>query len=513
MVGSQSLPNEHRRRKSAAARPLVAVAAAICAAGLVFWITRSPGPGLNPDAASYMGAAESFAAGQGLRVPFADWKAVKPTDRLAHFPPGFPLAIATTVSAGLQAPQGARLIEAASAAATVGMLAYVVAVDVGLVAATALFAAIVFSRPLELVHLFVLSEPLFLFFVALTFVGMLRRWPALTLGCIAAAGTLVRFAGLALGVAAAFWQFLRPGSIRERLQRAVLAGAPTLIAYVAWAAHTRGGKHTTGIRKFGVYPGIGHTMVDGWRTIAQWLVPTSSVAPPPGWALFVALLIVLVFGALVWLAMRSFAISRLTDPRRSLAAVGVLTAAYLTVLVASRLLADPGIPFDYRILSPLVLLWATAAVIAVGSGFRQLPLPARGVIVVAFLAWCWTSSQVENDDIAWATSNGSDFAGEQWRTSSLLAWAKSDGRRTPLFTNWPAAVYFHLHRDAWLLPNTTRPDTLAIFVDTLRARNGVILEFDVASPDAIQPADLAKVPGLHVVAKGSDGTVYGALPP
>lgn len=507
MVGPQSLPNEDRISKSVAAALAAALAGALAIA-LVFWITSSPGPGLDPDAASYMGAAESLAHDRGLRVPFADWSFPTPSEPLTHFPPGFPLLVATTVDAGMQPAQGARLVNALAAGASVGILTYIVVATVGVVAGLGMLAAFVFSQPLELVHLSVLSEPAFLCFVALTLLGLVRRWPALAVGVVAAAGAMVRYAGLALGAAAGLWHLLRPGTLRQRVERAVLAGGPTLLAYLGWTLHAHEEKKAEAIRKFGVYPGLGSAIAAGWRTLAKWLVPTEDI---PVWTLWVAALVVLAIVGLVWLTARAPVSERAAAAKRVLAAVGTLSGCYLGLVIASRLFADPGIPFDYRLMSPLILLWAVAIVIAAASSFGRLPIVVRGAVVAAFAAWCWTAWPVEYDDIGWATSHGSDLAGEEWRTSPLLGWARTNAPRTALFSNWPSVVYFHLHRSAWLPPNmNANARTLAAFVDTLRSRRGVLLEFDVANPDALQPKEAASVPGLRAVAKTTDGTIYAA---
>jgi hypothetical protein len=77
------------------------------------------------------------------------------------------------------------------------------------------------------VHLSVLSEPLFLALVALMLWGLVRHPRATWLhGTIAAAATMVRYAGLSMAGAAALWALrdtTRPW--RQRLQRAAARAA------------------------------------------------------------------------------------------------------------------------------------------------------------------------------------------------------------------------------------------------------------------------------------------------
>ncbi|HEV8235071.1 MAG TPA: hypothetical protein VGP84_10775, partial [Gemmatimonadaceae bacterium] len=115
----------------------------------------------------------------------ADWSDAEPTSALSHFPPGFPIAIAASVRLGLSPAQGARLIESVAFAATVAIVTYIVGSTVGILAGILLAIAVMIARPIVLVHLSVLSEPLFLCALAATLLGMLRRWHPLVVGTIA----------------------------------------------------------------------------------------------------------------------------------------------------------------------------------------------------------------------------------------------------------------------------------------------------------------------------------------
>src|SRR5512140_3445816 len=87
----------------------------------VLWVTRPPGPGLDPDAMSYLGAAESFVSHGTLRIPSGDWDSPDGTSPLAHSPAGFSLAVAAPVALGVPPVQAARGIEAVAAALAMGL--------------------------------------------------------------------------------------------------------------------------------------------------------------------------------------------------------------------------------------------------------------------------------------------------------------------------------------------------------------------------------------------------------
>src|SRR5919201_902751 len=97
---------------------LTALAAGVAAFALVLVVTEPPGPGLDPDAASYLGAAESLARHGTLRIPLASWASPDTTSPLVHFPPGLPIVVALPVALGMPAVQGARLVNEAAAFVT-----------------------------------------------------------------------------------------------------------------------------------------------------------------------------------------------------------------------------------------------------------------------------------------------------------------------------------------------------------------------------------------------------------
>jgi hypothetical protein len=131
---------------------------------------------------------------------------------------------------------------------------------------------------------------------------------------------------------------------------------------------------------------------------------------------------------------------------------------------------------------------------------------------VLVLAWFAASVTVTQDEVSWALENGQDFAQEQWSKSPLLTWVQSNAAHKPLYTNWPAAVFFYLHRTAHELPGDSTAEVLRAFVDTLRARNGVVIVFDQPSPDQIGATALQRSSGLRQIARVTDGSVFGAMP-
>ncbi|MDB4907889.1 MAG: hypothetical protein JWO05_2673 [Gemmatimonadetes bacterium] len=505
-------------RTSAFVVRLIAVLAASVAFAGVILITEPPGPGLDPDAASYLGAAESWAAGSGFRVPTARWDSPDSTQRLAHFPPGFPRAIALPHALGLPAPQAARLVEALAAFFTFAILMTLVGDAAGVVPSLVSGALLALTPAMTTVHLSVLSEPLFLACCALLLLAMVRGprqpWWA---GLAAAAAVMVRYAGVAAGMAAALWALAQPGTLVMRLRNAVIAGAPTLVAVGAWALALHTARTEESIRSFAIYGDLGPTLALGRSTIVEWLAPSGDPLPFAGWIATGALIVlvaVLVRGTRLLLTGARNGAARDVIAMRTLAALATLASTYVAVLFASRLLADPDIPLDERLLAPLMVLVIAAVVIAgarwwmAQEGSRR-GLLARVALTAILVAWSAAAFARVRDDIEWTAEYGSDFASDQWRRSPLIDWARTEARDAALFSNWPVVGYFHVGRPLRELPETYDAHVLRAFSDTLARRHGVILGFDAPSPGVVRPDSLARLLGLVELARFSDGRAWG----
>ena len=236
---------------------LIALVAGLAAAWRVLQITAPPGPGLDPDAVSYLGAALSVAHGQGFRIPEGSWNAPDTTSALAHFPPGFSALIAVGVRAGVDARNAARFIEAGAAAVAVIAVALTAGVASEPIAALVAALLLLLTPAMVVVHASVLSEPLFLALVA-TFTLVLARRPAgetdpgaplrrlAALSVIAAAAALVRYAGLALIGAIALDALLahRQAPLGPRLRNAVLTTLLPVVPF-GWWTLSRSEEHTS----------------------------------------------------------------------------------------------------------------------------------------------------------------------------------------------------------------------------------------------------------------------------
>ena len=481
---------------------------------LVLAVTEPPGPGLDPDALAYMGAAQSLADHMEYRIPSAAWTSADSTAPLAHFPPGYSSLLAVPVRLGMAPVQAARLVDALAAFATITVLVVLLA-GAGMPLSGVLLALALFTMDaMAEVHLSVLSEPAFLLCVALTLAALVGAPDRpLRAGVPAAVGASTRYAGLALVGAAVLWSLVRPAPIVTRVRRAAIALLPTLVVQGAWVLRTHHLAGPASIRRFSLYGDLRPTLDQGGETLSRWLIPD------PGWtddaipyrgriALAAGILLVALVAAGVQRARRTPVEALAT---RLLAAGTLLLVSYMGMIVASRLVADAAIPFDQRILAPGLLLATVLVATATTLWWRNARMPSRAVVAGALVVWAAAGASVVWRDARYALEWGSDFAGAQWRSSELLEWGRTPEARHPLYTNWPAAVYFHLQRPARDVPQRGDVHALAAFADTLCVRDGRVLVFAVPEPDLATDLALSRQGGLRVLQRFRDGIVLAPV--
>jgi hypothetical protein len=301
-----------------------------------------------------------------------------------------------------------------------------------------------------------------------------------------------------------------------------LALLPTIVLQGLWFARTSRLSGREPIRQLSRYGNLGATLEQGATTLVWWLVPN-----PDEWeekvpyqraaALAAGLVLVLIAATGAWRAARARAVradedsARRSEGVRLLAAAVLLIVCYVAVLLASRLFADPGIPFDERILAPVMLLGATIAATGIALWWRSTPSELPKIAVVgALLGWWAAAGSHTRNEAVWALEHGSDFTSDQWRHSDLIEWARAEGASHPLYTNWPVMSYFYLRRPARDVPRLAETARMGEFVDSLRRHDGRVLEFTWPGIEYVSVDSLEKVPGLRVVARRADGVVLAA---
>jgi hypothetical protein len=463
---------------------------------------------------AYVGAATSLVHEGRMRVPTAEWDRPDSTSALSLWPPGFPAAIALPVYFGASPIQSARWINVAAAAVSAGAIVVLVAGSVGTPAGIIAAAVVFATQAVFDTHISVLSEPLFIALTLLLLIVMVRaRDQLLLMSVLATAVVMVRYAGVAAPAAAISWTLLDARrDFRTRMRRALAVALLPAIATVAWFARTAIAPDRHATPDLELYGGWGIALGQARHTIAQWLAPLLPDGPLQG---IVALLVAIALATFIITAARDTAGSRWRRLRVGsvstlLGATSLLGAWYVVVVVASRAFVGGTIPMDGRILAPLIVLIEVAAVAATGYWWRAYHFPLHATIAVMALIWFVAAATVTVNDAVYASTEGSDFAGRNWRQSPLIAWVRTHAVGRPVYTNWPPALYFHAHRIARELPDSTDPDDIAGFAERVRTNHGYVVGFNERSPDVMAPATLARDIGMHEVVRTADGAVWAA---
>ncbi len=455
---------------------------------------------------SYLGAAESLAREGAFRIPTADWDAADSTAPLHHFPPGYSIAMAIPVAAGLPAVQAARIVMSVGAGVAAGASAWVADVAAGWVAGLLAPFLLALVPAIAGVHMEVLSEPLFLALLAVMLALMLLRpCQSLLYGTAAALGAIVRYAGLSLAGAAALWAFAQGGTRAERMRRATLAVLPTVCLFGAWVL--RSTLLHEPIRRVGIFPGLTENLRALAVTLGDQLAPGID-APALRWALAS-----LTGALLVALLMSGVRRARAEQPNsaapRLFAALGLVAGCYAAELVAARLVADPGIPFDGRLLAPLFYLAALGAAVSLALGWLAWSRLGRAISLGATLVWAWRAAEVLRDNYAEISQHGTGYASDEWRDSAVSRWLRSEGRRYAIFTNHPMIVYAQAHRASRELPDTLTDDVVRGFRESLLAHHGVVVGFAHGYRRVVPADTLAARLGLEPLVRSPEGTVWG----
>ena len=475
-------------------------------------ITSGHGPGLDPDSMAYVGAATSLSRGHGLRVPLGKWDGPDSTVALTVWPPAFPIAMALPQLGGASPIASARITVAVAAAMTAILLVLLLggAASAG---ETAVVAAIVMATPAFIgVHLSVLSEPLFLASLMLTLYGMSRDKPGLA-GIGAMMAVMTRYAGVSAGAAAAVWFLLiTRGPIGERLRRAAIASVPAAAAFLGWMIHNATVTVVQSPIRLAYHPGTGGTITEGLAETVAWIAP--------GAASTVAFVLTAFFFALVVAA----AVKNIRAKRRpgfpartaedSVAhPAAILLAAYVAVIVFSRAFVGGSIRFDQRILAPAFLLAEILLAAIFLRALRASPSWMRAAAAAVSALWIAAAIRSEGPVVLDSIQDGNDFAASDWRTSPTVEWVRGNAVRHPVFTNWPAEIYFNAHRTPFDIPTTAEADSLGLFRRKLLAANGFFVAFDVRNTDYPPSDSIAGGAGLTLVKRLDDGSIWMAKPP
>lgn len=507
---------------------------AVVGAFLVFLATPE-GLGLSDDSIAYIAGARSLLAGEGYREAW-----LESNQPVTHFPPAFSGALALTGLAGINPINGARLLNAllfGMNAALLGALGWRMTKSAA--AGIVLAALFLVNDSLLRVHAAAMSEPLFLFFSLLAFLGFdfcrfshpipsTGRWTR-SESCLALTGLLVSFAyltrysGLALAATFVLALLFLNDTWKKRAASAAVFLAGFLPPALAWGIRSRLVAGNATNRALVWHPVTAERLEQGLRTFSEFLVPVEEwrreLFKTP--EIFIAAVGVILLAVLSWVVVNG--LRRFFRPSASLPNVigftnGLYIFGYLAAVLFSISFFDASTPLKARILAPLYL---PLLLLLVGAGmwiWRRGHIVGRAAVIGLAVFLFGLSIVGQTRAVSELAKGGQGFASFKWYDSPVVAYVRSLPPGLIIYTNEPGAVYLYTGRGCRVLPQRVDPVTglawdnfeegaARLQADVLAGRAALVLFNLGADPD-----DELLTAGLPLAFKGGGGAVYYAPP-
>jgi hypothetical protein len=466
------------------------------------------------DVMFYLGSAETFAHGGGLRTPIGPWEggAADSLTVTSHYPPGFGLVLGTVIKLGATPNAAAKLVRAVSLGITVGLVALLVGTLVG-VGAGALAGVMVMVSPMVVfTHTIVFSEPVFTALLVATIVLMVLR-PDLPLiyGVAAALALDVRLIGVALTGAVTLYAAAQPGTVGERAKRAALAFAPSVVVESIWLAYVAA-NHGGDARHLSWY-GPALPLFRKLVGINLWWF-----WPTPGgvtgvWVVAMKAIMAILFVALIVCAWRRAG----PQARRLIVIIGIVFVLYNLVYITDRLVMDWPNNFELRNFSVVDVLLAIAAATGVGVLWPR----HRALMIAGLVAWSGAAAYGSGTFLRDAARETLEYnAGV--RASALLSWVRADPYHREIYTNWNARVWRATDRRTRNLPMVFNADTIRALGAAMARTHGVMIGWPSRLPTfSLRPEEMgqyatpdtiAAILHLPALVRTREGTVWGPPP-
>jgi hypothetical protein len=487
------------------------------------------GIGVSPDSAVYIGAARNLIAGRGLSVPFGE----SVDSPLIHYPPLYPILLATLGLFGLEPVEAARWLNALLFGGNALLMALALHRTYPRVSVVPLIGAVamLISPSLFSLHVMAWTEALFMFLglgalLALAHYVETARWNYLVAaGLLMAGATLTRYAGLALlatGVVGLIW--FGSGSLHRRVTLSALLGVIGLVPTLAWAIRNWLVADTVANRSLAFHPITAAHLRQALDTVSSWLLipgQVSGLIKLGGVLLVFVGLVVAVYGR----PDKDSSIARMSLAGRWLnlpvhiKLLALFVGVYALFLVGSISFLDANTPLDERILSPVYVAGLAIGAYGVGQALERSTRLRRWGLVAIGLVFGLLSLYQLAGLVGHAYTNGLGFNQRLWRESPTLAQVAALSPETLIYSNAPEAVYLRTGRSALRLPRLTRlmeqlPNSnyaseLAEMQRRLEAEAGVVVYFETVQSQSLPTvAALRESLGLELVYDASDGDLY-----
>ena len=439
----------------------------------MLWIASSQwGIGYDPDSIIYQDVAENWMAGHGIaRYDFATGQRYPMT----NFPPLYPIVL------GLLSPLVGSMSESARILNTILWSAICLMVYLLIRRGLSSYKIAWFFATLLMSNLLVLqvfgtswSEPLFLWLslTGLWFVHsylMGGKWRYLIMASLFfASAILTRYAGVTLFVAFGIILFTSSDeSWRKRIQATFLLGFVSMSPLLIWLLRNMRVRGDIANRDVG-FTWIGLPQLESTiQTFGEWLIPIRDLST--------SLLLLMVMSILLgWTLLQIRQLDSSTD-------IGIRMmrwwiVIYILFIVASFMLLDPRIPFNYRILLPayvglIILLGRWLAI-----HWSSLSKLIRISWLIVGLTLILTNWILSANWVSLIHQTGQQYSSRQFQESAIIHNLRKNPTQALLYTNNNFLFHHLTDQPAHLLPSANTND-LSQWMDTLPPDEDILIVF------------------------------------
>jgi 4-amino-4-deoxy-L-arabinose transferase-like glycosyltransferase len=477
------------------------------------YIATPAGAGLANDSVAYIAGARSILQGTGYSDIWLD----SSLEAITHYPPLLSLSLAGLGLFGIDPLRGARILNIflfGSNTLLIGILGW--RSTRSQIAGLWLAALFMLNASLIRIHVFALSEPLYLCLSLLTFLcadlsqasrstGITPHmdisseptetrqkmfWLVLS-GLTAGLAFLTRYSALALLPTISLALLLRETTFRrkswrERLKTSGLFLAGALPPMAAWFLRNKLVAGNVTNRTFQYHPITSENIQPGFYNFSQFLIPFQDLSWRQGLlksGLLEFGLILLGLALLIWLAIRSW--QMLFQPQKDQPQIITLTTVlytfgYLGAVLFSMSFFDASTKFQPRILAPIyvtgMLLFITSAAWLWHPDWAKHPgtlhektdnrgtwhahsgrLVRQGCIILLALVTLTVSAYGANRLVTEFQTAGQGYASWKWHDSLVMASLRNLAPEIAIYTNTPPAVYLVSGRASRIIPSKLDP--------------------------------------------------------
>jgi hypothetical protein len=465
---------------------------------VIFIFATQLGLGISDDSYYYVFPSQDFLDGFGFHPS-------------SHYPPLLTILLIIPGALGIKLIDAFRWLNAGLFGMNIALAGYLIwylrrsLVDT-VIAAIGLFSLGFFFE----LHAWAMSEALFLFLTLgafLSFVVWLNSgrssWLLLS-GLLFGLSTTTRYIGITGLIVCCITVlfFIKPRSFRNLIKLAISGFIP-ILGMILLSVFQPGGISD---RSIGYYPlGIEYLLL-GVKAMIVAFLPGRFVAGFEAYWLVITLGCIVVAG---WFLLRRK--KWVNSSSNQIVAAHVMGIflylyglVYLIILIASRLFLDPLIPFDARLLGPMLVAGVLLICLLVGETWPGMHAAFKWLVSLMIAIVLLVNGIRTLNTIKSYHEQGRGYSSARDHNSETYAYLRKYPD-TPIYSNAPSALYFWIGRHTYALPG---PEGIAGMKTEIDKHGGFVVLFD-SIPLELYHLDREQVTGgLIELIDLSEATIY-----